>query len=72
MNITRSAAFLAPILVCAHPAAKAATNEVADLGTVLVEGTALSRYRPATVSGATFSSDAIIKTVNATASKLSK
>ena len=54
MNITRSAAFLAPILVCAHPAAKAATNEVADLGTVLVEGTALSRYRPATVSGATF------------------
>ena len=33
-----------------------ATNDVqfADLGTVVVEGTALSRYRPETVNGATF------------------
>ena len=30
------------------------TNEVAELGTVLVEGTALSKYRPETVQGATF------------------
>ena len=30
------------------------TNVVADLGTVVVEGGALSRYRPETVSGATF------------------
>ena len=32
----------------------AGTNEVADLGTVVVEGSALSRYRPETVNGATF------------------
>ena len=31
-----------------------ATNVVADLGTVVVEGGALSRYRPETVNGATF------------------
>ncbi len=30
------------------------TNAVADLGTVVVEGTALSKYRPETVHGATF------------------
>ncbi len=30
------------------------TNAVADLGTVLVEGSALSRYRPEKVEGATF------------------
>ena len=35
-------------------AAEATTNAVTDLGTIVVEGTALSRYRPATVSGATF------------------
>ena len=45
-------------LACAGAAAgedaNTATNAVADLGTIMVEGTALSRYRPETVSGATF------------------
>ena len=40
--------------VCADAAEESATNEVADLGTVVVEGSALSRYRPEKVSGATF------------------
>ena len=40
--------------VCAQTATNAASEVVADLGTVVVEGTALSRYRPATVNGATF------------------
>ena len=31
------------------------TNDVADIGTIVVEGDALSRYRPETVNGATFS-----------------
>ena len=35
-------------------AAAAETNEVADLGTVLVEGGALSRYRPETVNSGAF------------------
>ncbi len=35
-------------------AENAATNVVADLGTVTVEGTALSRYRAPTVNGGTF------------------
>ena len=35
-------------------AANSATNAVADLGTVVVEGSALSKYRPETVDGATF------------------
>ena len=34
--------------------ANASTNAVADLGTVVVEGSALSKYRPETVEGATF------------------
>lgn len=34
------------------------TNEVADLGTVLVESSALSRYRPDKVDGATFTGEA--------------
>ena len=34
------------------------TNEVADLGTVLVEGSALSKYRPEKVSGGTFTDEA--------------
>ena len=46
-------------LACAGAAAgedaNTATNAVADLGTITVEGTALSRYRPETVHGATFS-----------------
>ena len=35
----------------------AATNEVADLGTVTVEASALSKYRPETVSGGTFTGE---------------
>ena len=35
-------------------AANAATNAVADLGTVVVEGSALSKYRPETVVSGTF------------------
>ena len=42
------------LAVCAQTATNAASDVVADLGTVVVEGTALSRYRPATVNGATF------------------
>ncbi len=38
--------------------ALAATNEVADLGTVVVEGSALSKYRPEKTQGATFTSEA--------------
>ena len=44
----------AGLAVCAQAATNAASDVVADLGTVVVEGTALSRYRPATVNGATF------------------
>ena len=36
----------------------AGTNEVADLGTVVVEGSALSKYRPEKVSGGTFTDEA--------------
>jgi len=36
---------------------QATTNEVADLGTVQVEATALSKYRPETVEGATFTGE---------------
>ena len=39
----------------------AGTNEVADLGTVVVEGSALSRYRPETVNGATFTDNRYLK-----------
>ena len=35
----------------------ASTNTVADLGTVTVEASALSKYRPETVSGATFTAE---------------
>jgi len=49
---------LLPVLVlsatCAVAADNAETNAVADLGTVLVEGSALSKYRPETVHGGTF------------------
>ena len=37
--------------------AVAATNNVADLGTVLVEGNALSKYRPEKVEGGTFTGE---------------
>ena len=55
MKITSLAGY-AVILIPATNllAAEATTNEVTDLGTIVVEGTALSRYRPATVNGATF------------------
>ncbi len=41
-------------LVAVADGTNAVPSAVADLGTVLVEGTALSKYRPETVSGATF------------------
>ncbi len=50
-----AAAAAAAATACATAAEKpAATNDVADLGTVLVEGSAISRYRPETVNGGTF------------------
>ena len=45
--------FVAALCAAALPAV-AGTNEVADLGTVVVEGSALSKYRPETVSSGTF------------------
>ena len=53
-DIMKHSAFI-PALLCATTAV-AATNTmaVADLGTVLVEGSALSKYRPETVSSGTF------------------
>ena len=53
-KIALCACALAAIGLCAAENENAETNEVADLGTVVVEGSALSRYRPETVSGATF------------------
>ena len=49
-------AALAGALSCGAEEASAnvATNAVADLGTVVVEDSALSKYRPETVNGATF------------------
>ena len=44
----------AALCAAALPAAAAGTNEVASLGTVVVEGSALSKYRPETVSSGTF------------------
>ena len=52
-----AAAALALALECAgagSAADSAETNSVANLGTVVVEGSALSKYRPETVNGATF------------------
>ena len=55
MKITSLAGYAAMLIPAANLiAAEATTNEVTDLGTIVVEGTALSRYRPATVNGATF------------------
>ena len=55
MKITSLAGYAAMLIHAANLiAAEATTNEVTDLGTIVVEGTALSRYRPATVNGATF------------------
>ncbi len=48
----------APISSVAAPPSVAATNEVADLGTVTVEATALSKYRPEKVTGGTFTGEA--------------
>ena len=55
-RILTAAALLS--LVGARMEGFAATNEVADLGLVQVEATALSKYRPETVSGATFTGEA--------------
>ena len=49
-----SFAFVLHALSAAEVSTNAAPDAVADLGTVVVEGTALSRYRPAAVNGATF------------------
>lgn len=54
MHIKAFVVFCSVPLIGALLAAETTTNEVADLGTILVEDTALSRYRPATVNGATF------------------
>ena len=55
MKITSLAGYAAMLIPAANLiAAETTTNEVTDLGTIVVEGTALSRYRPATVNGATF------------------
>ena len=55
MHIPRPSRLLAAALAAAAlPASAAETNEVADLGTVVVEGSALSKYRPETVSSGTF------------------
>ncbi|MGN0855105.1 MAG: TonB-dependent siderophore receptor [Kiritimatiellia bacterium] len=55
----RTTKILWAVLACAGAAAGeegvgAVTNVVADLGTIAVESTALSRYRPEKVNGATF------------------
>ena len=44
-------------VVTAFAADEAATNSVSDLGTVIVEGRALSKYRPEKVSGGTFTGE---------------
>ena len=41
-------------MAAALPTAETTTNAVTDLGTIVVESTAISRYRPATVNDATF------------------
>lgn len=51
---TKKNRLLAVALAAALPATAAETNEVADLGNVLVEGGALSKYRPETVASGTF------------------
>ena len=54
-SIFACAALVGALLCGAEEAsANVATNAVADLGTVVVEGSALSKYRPETVNGATF------------------
>ena len=54
MNTTRTTLVFAATLCAASLSAAAETNAVADLGAVLVEGNALSKYRPETVSSGTF------------------
>ena len=46
------------IIILFAAVAVASTNNVADLGTVLVEGNALSKYRPEKVEGGTFTGEA--------------
>ena len=53
--------FFVLVLVAGAFAGHSATN-VVDLGTVLVEGTALSKYRPEKVEGGTFTGDSNVDT----------
>ncbi|MBQ6137978.1 MAG: TonB-dependent receptor [Kiritimatiellae bacterium] len=55
MKLVLSVVAAAAALASPAEGEMSSTNAVADLGTVLVEGSALSRYRPETVEGATFS-----------------
>lgn len=57
---TLSVAAFLPLAGLAHAAAVETnkTNTVADLGTVTVEASALSKYRPEKVSGGTFTGEA--------------
>lgn len=57
---TLSVAALLPLAGLAHAAAVETnrTNAVADLGTVMVEANALSKYRPEKVTGGTFTGEA--------------
>ena len=48
---------LAAAAACANDASKTNENAVADLGTVTVEASALSKYRPGTVNGGTFTDE---------------
>ena len=58
MNRNIASACVAAAGIAAALAARgAATNEVADLGTVTVEASALSKYRPETVEGGTFTGE---------------
>ena len=54
MKTHPSVLLAAALGAAALPASAAETNTVADLGTVVVEGSALSKYRPETVSSGTF------------------
>ena len=54
MNTKISIAFCSMLAGATLVAEETVTNAVTDLGTVLVEASALSRYRPAAVNGATF------------------
>ena len=54
MKIIPFVSYTAVLFPAALIAVEASTNDVPYLETVVVEATALSRYRPAVVNGATF------------------